>query len=91
MNPQLKLRGGRTGNMMLHHPLGAGIGALAVAAPCSWIANGAEGVAAAAIMGLVGLLMGAPLGAMLADSATANQNDHDLQSTGSTKYPQRYH
>jgi hypothetical protein len=56
--------------MMLHHPLGATIGAVLVAAPCSWIAHGAEGTAAAALMGLVGLVMGAPLGAMLADSAS---------------------
>ena len=70
MDRELKLQGGHAGSMMLHHPLGATIGALVIAAPCSWIAQSAEGVAAGALMGLVGLVMGAPLGAMLADSAS---------------------
>ena len=70
MDPQLKLHGGRTGHLMLHHPLGASLGAMALAGPCTWIATGADGAAVGVIMGLVGLVMGAPLGAMLADSAT---------------------
>jgi hypothetical protein len=70
MDREVKLQGGRTGSMMLHHPLGATIGAVVVAAPCTWIAQGAEGTAAAALVGLVGLVLGAPLGAMLADSAS---------------------
>lgn len=70
MDREVKLQGGRTGSMMLHHPLGATIGAVAVAVPCTWIAQGAEGTVAAALVGLVGIVMGAPLGAMLADSAS---------------------
>ena len=71
MDSNLRLRGGQVGNIMLHHPLGAIFGALGLAAPSAWIANGAEGLVAGAIMALVGLVMGAPLGAMLADSAHA--------------------
>lgn len=70
MDPQLKLHGGHAGNLMLHHPLGASLGAMALAGPVTWIATGAEGAAVGVVMGLVGLVMGAPLGAMLADSAT---------------------
>ena len=69
MDSRLKLRGGRVGNLMLHHPMGAAVGALVLAIPSAWIANGAEGGAAATFMALVGAIMGAPLGAMLADSA----------------------
>ena len=69
MDSQLKLRGGHVGNVMLHHPLGAILGGVLLAAPCAWIANGAEGSAAGVFMALLGLVMGAPLGAMLADSA----------------------
>lgn len=71
MDPELKLRGGRTGSLMLHHPLGAAVGAVVLAAPSAWIAHGAEGSAVATLfMGLAGLVMGAPLGAMLADSGS---------------------
>jgi len=75
MDPQLKLRGGRTGNNILHHPLAASIGAAVLAAPCTWIATGVDGAVAGALLGAVGLVMGAPLGAMLADSATPEPVD----------------
>ena len=71
MDSNLKLRGGHVGNVMLHHPLGAALGAVLLAAPCAWIAHGAEGSAAAAFMAFLGVVMGAPLGAMLADSASS--------------------
>ncbi len=84
MDPRLKLRGGYTGNIMLHHPFGASLGALALAAPCTWIATGAEGAVVGTVMGLVGLVMGAPLGAMLADSAAAEPTDETARRpTGS--------
>jgi len=70
MDRDLKLRGGRTGNLMLHHPIGAAIGAVVLGAPAAWIAQGAEGVAAGVLMGVVGLVMGAPMGAMLAESGS---------------------
>jgi len=75
MDPQLKLRGGRAGNTILHHPLAASIGAAVLAAPCSWIATGVDGAVAGALLGVVGLVMGAPLGAMLADSAKSEPVD----------------
>ena len=75
MDPELKLRGGRTGNNILHHPLAASIGAAVLAVPCTWIATGVDGVVAGALLGAVGLVMGAPLGAMLADSATPEPVD----------------
>jgi hypothetical protein len=91
MDPELKLRGGQTGNIMLHHPLGAGLGALALAAPCSWIASGAEGLAAGALMGVLGLVMGAPLGAMLADSASPEPpppvDDESFRNSGPVTRP----
>lgn len=71
MDRELKLRGGRAGSLMLHHPIGAAVGAVVLAAPSAWIAHGAEGsVGAAVFLGLAGLVMGAPLGAMLADSGS---------------------
>jgi hypothetical protein len=71
MDRELKLRGGRAGSLMLHHPIGAAIGAVVLGAPAAWIAQGAESsLAAGVLMGLVGLVMGAPLGAMLADSGS---------------------
>jgi hypothetical protein len=71
MDRELKLRGGRVGSLVLHHPLGAALGAMVLAAPSAWIAQGAEGSAGAAVfMGLAGLIAGAPLGAMLADSGS---------------------
>ena len=70
MDPELKLRGGRAGSLMLHHPIGAAIGAMVLAAPSAWIAYGAEGAVAAVVLGLTGLAAGAPMGAMLADSGS---------------------
>ena len=91
MDPQLKLRGGRTGNTILHHPLAASIGAAVLAAPCTWIATGVDGAVAGALLGAVGLVMGAPLGAMLADSATPQPvSDHD-QLFEATTSPPRFH
>jgi hypothetical protein len=58
---------------MLHHPIGAAIGAMVLAGPSAWIAYGAEGSAVAAVvLGLTGLAAGAPMGAMLADSGSQN-------------------
>jgi hypothetical protein len=92
MDPQLKLHGGHTGNLMLNHPLGASLGAMALAGPCTWIAAGAEGAAVGVVMGLVGLVMGAPLGAMLADSATAEPvGDATLETPGSRGTIPRHH
>ena len=90
MDPQLKLRGGRTGNAILHHPLAASIGAAVLAAPCTWIAAGVDGVVAGALLGAVGLVMGAPLGAMLADSATPEPIDNQPDDFGSMT-PPRFH
>lgn len=91
MDPQLKLRGGRAGNTILHHPLAASIGAAVLAAPCTWIATGVDGVVAGALLGAVGLVMGAPLGAMLADSAAAQPvTDHD-EHFDATALPPRFH
>jgi len=71
MDGELKLRGGRAGSLMLHHPIGAMIGAAVLAAPSAWIVYGAEGSALGAVlMGLTGLVAGAPMGAMLADSGS---------------------
>ena len=70
MDPELKLRGGRAGSLMMHHPLGATIGAVVLGVPAAWIAQGAEGAAAGFLMGMVGLIMGAPMGAMLAESGS---------------------
>jgi hypothetical protein len=70
MRSELKLPGGPVVNLMIHHPAGAVVGALVLAAPCTWIAGSAAGTAAGMVMGIVGLLMGAPLGAMLAESAS---------------------
>lgn len=70
MDPELKLRGGRAGSLMLHHPIGAAIGAMVLAAPSAWIVYGAEGAVAAVVLGLTGLAAGAPMGAMLADSGS---------------------
>jgi hypothetical protein len=69
MRSELKLRGGRVVSVMLQHPLGASVGAVVLGAPCAWIATGAAGAGAGAFMGLIGLVMGAPLGGIVADSA----------------------
>jgi len=91
MDPQLKLRGGRTGNTILHHPLAASIGAAVLAAPCTWIATGVDGAVAGALLGAVGLVMGAPLGAMLADSATAQPVDDHGVVFDATSSPPHLH
>ena len=73
MHRDLKLRGGRAGNLMLTHPVGAAIGAVVLGVPAAWIAQGAEGAAAGFLMGMVGLVMGAPMGAMLAESGSSDK------------------
>lgn len=80
MDPQLKLRGGHAGNTILHHPLAATIGAAVLAAPCTWIATGVDGAVAGILLGAVGLVMGAPLGAMLAESAATDPIDSHLRT-----------
>jgi len=87
MDPQLKLRGGHAGNTILHHPLAAGIGAAVLAAPCTWIATGIDGAVAGMLLGAVGLVMGAPLGAMLAESAAPEPVDDHGQTFNPTSRP----
>ena len=71
MKSELKLRGGQVGQIMFHHPVGAMIGAAVLAFPFAFIGREVDGPLVGTVLALAGLITGAPLGATIADSATA--------------------
>ena len=72
MQDELKVKGGTVLNRIAHHPFASlPIAALVVAIPCAAFTNAVSGTIAGVAMGALGLVVGAPLGAMLAEEATA--------------------
>jgi len=71
MQDELKVRGGTVLNRIAHHPLASLTAALVVAIPCAALTNAVEGTIPGVAMGALGLVVGAPIGAMLAEEATA--------------------
>ena len=66
MTNDLKVRGGQVLNLVAHHPIASGIAALIVAVPSAALAGTSGGLVAGAFMAMVGIVVGAPLGAMIA-------------------------
>jgi hypothetical protein len=56
-----------------HHPIAGTIGGVLFAAVCGGIGMATASPAVAALMGLLGLCIGAPLGAVVADSAAPSR------------------
>ena len=71
MQDELKAKGGTVLNRIAHHPFGSVLAAAAVAIPCAALTNAVEGTIAGVAMGILGIVVGAPIGAMLAEEAVA--------------------
>jgi len=67
MQDEFRLKGGTVLNRIAHHPLASALAALVVAVPCAALTTAAAGWTAGVAMGLVGLMLGAPIGSMLAE------------------------
>jgi hypothetical protein len=71
MQDEFKVKGGTVLNRIAQHPFASLLAAAVVAVPCAALTNAVEGGIAGVAMGLLGVAVGAPIGAMIAEEAAA--------------------
>ena len=69
MNKELSVKTPEGLDAVAHHPIAGTIGGVLFAVVCGGVGMATASPAVAALMGLLGLCIGAPLGAIVADSA----------------------